>query len=48
MELSWVGDFNPKMIKLFDSVGEKHVKTHQTLRYLFNRNQPFERLPIIE
>ena len=48
MELSWVGDFNPKMIKLFDSVGGKHVKTHQTLRYLFDRNQPFERLPIIE
>lgn len=48
VELSWVGDFNPKMIKLFNSVGGKHVKTHETLRYLFDRNQPFERLPIIE
>lgn len=48
MEMSWVGDFNPKMIKLFNSIGGNHVKTHETLRYLFDRNKPFERLPIIE
>jgi len=48
MELSWVGDFNPKMIALFNSVGSKYAKTHETLRYLFDRNKPFERLPIIE
>ena len=48
MELSWVGDFNPKMIRLFDAVGGKHVITHETLRYLFDRTRPFERLPIIE
>lgn len=48
MELSWVGDFNPKMIKLFHAVGGKHAKTHETLRYLFDRSRPFERLPIIE
>ncbi len=48
VELSWVGDFNPKMIKLFDSVGSKYAKTHETLRYLFDRKKPFERLPIIE
>jgi hypothetical protein len=48
MELSWVGDFNPKMISLFNSVGGKYAKTHETLRYLFDRNMPFNRLPIIE
>lgn len=48
MELSWVGDFNPKMISLFNSVGGKYAKTHETLRYLFDRNMPFKRLPIIE
>jgi len=48
VELSWVGDFNPKMIALFNSVGSKYAKTHETLRYLFDRNKPFERLPIIE
>jgi len=48
MEMSWVGDFNPKMISLFNAIGSHHVKTHETLRYLFDRNRPFERLPIIE
>lgn len=48
MELSWVGDFNPKMISLFKSVGGQYAKTHETLRYLFDRNKPFERLPIIK
>ena len=48
MELSWVGDFNPKMIALFNSVGSRYAKTHETLRYLFDRNRSFERLPIIE
>lgn len=48
MELSWVGDFNPKMIALFNSVGGKYAKTHETLRYLFDRSKPFERLTIME
>jgi len=48
MELSWVGDFNPKMIALFNSVGARHAKTHETLRFQFDRTKPFERLSIIE
>lgn len=48
MEMSWVGDFNPKMISLFNAIGSHRAKTHETLRYLFDRNKPFERLPIIE
>jgi hypothetical protein len=47
VELSWAGDFNPKIISLYESVGGKHVKTHHTMRYLFDRNKPFERAPII-
>lgn len=47
IELSWAGDFNPKIISLYESVGGKHVKTHHTLRYLFDRDKPFERAPII-
>ncbi|HKJ42312.1 MAG TPA: hypothetical protein VKA27_09455, partial [Sunxiuqinia sp.] len=47
MELSWVGDFNPKMISLFEAVGGKKAITHVTLRYLFDREQEFQRLPII-
>lgn len=48
MELSWVGDFNPKMISIFEAVGGKKAKTHVTLRYLFDREKEFKRLPIIE
>ncbi len=48
MELSWVGDFNPKMIALFNSVGGKYAKTHETMRYLFDTTRPFERLPVME
>ncbi|MGQ8337621.1 GNAT family N-acetyltransferase [Sunxiuqinia sp. A32] len=48
MELSWVGDFNPKMISIFKAVGGKHEKTHLTLRYLFDREKEFHRSPIIE
>ncbi|WP_423126319.1 GNAT family N-acetyltransferase [Gaoshiqia sp. Z1-71] len=47
MELSWVGDFNPKMVSIFKAVGGIHTKTHLTLRYLFDRNKEFQRSPII-
>lgn len=48
MELSWVGDFNPKMISIFEAVGGTKAKTHVTLRYLFDRTKEFQRLPVIE
>ena len=35
IELSWVGDFNPKMRKLHDSVGASFAKKHVTLRKHF-------------
>jgi len=47
MELSWVGDFNPKMIAMYISVGGVHAKTHYTMRYLFDRTAPFERAPML-
>lgn len=47
MELSWAGDFNPKIVALYKSVGGKHMKTHYTMRYLFDRTKPFQRAPII-
>jgi len=42
-ELSWVGDFNSKMISLYQATGADHAKTHHTYRYLFDREQPFQR-----
>jgi hypothetical protein len=48
VELSWAGDFNPKVISLYEATGAKKAKTHYTMRYLFDRNRPFKRAPIIE
>jgi len=42
-ELSWVGDFNPKMISLYQATGAYHAKTHHTYRYLFDREKPYQR-----
>ena len=43
IELSWVGDFNPKMRSLYEAVGGKLAKIHHTYRYLFDQDAPFER-----
>ncbi len=48
IEFSWVGDFNPKMRKIFMSVGSKSVKHYITYRYLFDQNAEFKRYPIPE
>jgi hypothetical protein len=46
LEMNWIGDFNPKMLRVVDQVGGDIVKTHHTYRYLFDRNKPFKRMPI--
>lgn len=43
VELSWVGDFNPKMIAIYKAVGAKKAKTHHTYRYMIDKTVPFER-----
>jgi GNAT superfamily N-acetyltransferase len=43
LELSWVGDFNPKMISIYEAINGKHAKTHITYRYLFRQNAGFIR-----
>lgn len=48
MELTWIGDFNPKMMRVAENLGAKVVKKHATFRYLFDRNKPFVRYPMIE
>jgi len=47
VELSWVGDVNPKMMAIYQSVGGVHAKTHYPMRYLFDRTIPFERAPML-
>lgn len=43
LELSWVGDFNPKMIAIYEALGAKKAKTHVTYRYLINDKLNFKR-----
>jgi len=43
LELSWVGDFNPKMIAIYEAIGAKKTKTHITYRYMINPELTFIR-----
>ena len=43
IEMNWIGDFNPTMMKLVEKIGGKIYKTHITYRYLFTPAQKFER-----
>jgi GNAT superfamily N-acetyltransferase len=43
LELSWVGDFNPKMISIYEAIGATRAKTHITYRYMLNSSLPFIR-----
>jgi hypothetical protein len=43
LELSWVGDFNPKMISIYEAIGAEKAKTHITFRYMLDKSIPFVR-----
>jgi hypothetical protein len=43
LELSWVGDYNPKMLAIYEALGAKRAKTHITYRYLIDDKINFVR-----
>jgi hypothetical protein len=43
LELSWVGDYNPKMMAIYEAIGSVKAKTHITFRYLINEKLDFVR-----
>jgi hypothetical protein len=43
IELSWVGEFNPKMRSIYESLGADLAKIHITLRLHFDEEKPVER-----
>lgn len=45
--LTWIGDFNLKMIKVCENLGATKYRTLATYRFLFDREAPFERAPYI-
>lgn len=47
-EMGWAGDWNPKMINIYKSLNGIQSRRMITFRYLFDRNQPFERHPEME
>ena len=44
-EMQWIGDFNPKMINVAQSLGAEVTRKLATYRYLFDREKEFERHP---
>lgn len=47
IEMNWIGDFNPKMMRVCEQLNATIYKTHHTYRYLFDRSKPFERHKIL-
>ena len=48
-EMQWIGDFNPKMINIAESIGETfRSRNLVTYRYLFDRGKEFRRHPILK
>lgn len=46
--LTWIGDFNPKMLRVCESLGGRRFRTLATMRCLFDPNKPFKRAPFVE
>jgi len=46
-EMQWIGDFNPKMINIAESITNKRSRILSTYRYLFDRNMEFKRHPML-
>ena len=46
-EMQWIGEFNPKMINVAESLGTYRSRLLTTYRYLFDRTKEFKRHPIL-
>jgi hypothetical protein len=45
--ITWIGDFNPKMMKIVQNLGAENYMTLKTYRKLFDENADFERCKTI-
>ncbi len=48
MYITWLGDFNPKMIRIVEHIRAKRIFTLITCRYLFDPKAVFERHPVLK
>lgn len=46
-EMQWIGDFNPKMLKIAENLETEVTRKLATYRYLFDRTKTFERHKIV-
>jgi hypothetical protein len=47
-EMLWIGDFNPKMINVAESIGDTFRSRRLiTYRYLFDKTREFKRHPVL-
>ncbi len=46
-EMQWIGEFNPKMINVAESLGTYRSRILTTYRYLFDQTKPFQPHPIL-
>ena len=46
-EMQWIGEFNPKMVNIAESLGTYRSRKLTTYRYLFDRNKEFRSHPIL-
>lgn len=47
LEMNWIGDFNPGMIRIIEQVGGRVCKVHHTYRYMFERTKGVERHKLV-
>ncbi|MFN5361115.1 MAG: hypothetical protein ACK5B4_10280 [Bacteroidota bacterium] len=47
-EMGWAGEWNPKMVNIYKSLGATQCRRLITYRYWFDPAHPFERHPIME
>jgi len=45
--MQWIGDFNPKMIKIAENLDTTVTRKLATYRHLFDRDKNFEKHPIL-
>ncbi len=46
IELTWIADFNPKMMKVAENLSARIIKTHATYRKLFDETKPPQRAKV--
>ncbi len=46
-EMQWIGDFNPKMVKIAETLETKVTRKLATYRFHFDEEKEFKRHPIL-